>query len=151
VWDVFTATRYRLESVRRDWDMTYVRTTWTPAPRGPVSFGLDARFEWWGADGTLFWKKRVPTLPPFFFRFDHEASPLDWDFTNGAQAEAWVRWNTSRRSYVRLDGQLVVPWDGSGSGGGGGGTDGGSGPDDPEPSASRWGGLQLRVSAGADW
>jgi len=155
VWDVFTATRYRLESLSHSWDMAYARITWTPLSRGPLLLGLDGRLEWWGDNGELFWKKRVPTFPPFFFRFDHEANSLDWSFTHGAQIDSWIRWSAGTQWHVRLDGQLVVPWGQGGGAGGddGAGDDGGNGvePGPDETAASQRGGLRIRLSAGVDW
>jgi hypothetical protein len=151
VWDIFTATRYRLDSASHTWDVGYVRFTWTPASQRPLSFGLDGRLEWWGDDGRLLWKKRVPTLAPFFFRFDHKSDSLDWSFTHGTQVDSWIEWRTGSRAHLRLDGQLVFPW-GKRNGAAKPATESaGEAPVDAEQAEDRRGGLRLRLSAGVDW
>lgn len=150
VWDIFLAQRYRLESADHDWNVDYVRLTWT-RPAGPLLLGFDGRFEWWGDDGALFWKKRVPVLPPFFFEFDHKSTALDWRFTHGAQADVWVGWRPAGSGwFVRLDAQAAGPWGNDGRGG--------EGPDTPDPPGGdsggdelHRGGLRFRLSTGADW
>lgn len=156
VWDVFTATRYRLESLDFRLGTPYVRAGWSPR-LDPFSFALQLTWEWWDGRGNLFWKKRVPTFPPFFFRYDHYQDSLDPRPTNGAQADVGVRWDGLSGLFVQLDAQLVAPLGDREEAGDavGGGTSPplpgpGPGPGDSEPESVR-GGLRGVLTLGADW
>ena len=94
----------------------------------------------------------MPVVAPFFFRFDHRSTALDWRFTHAAQAEAWIRWEPPGTGcFVRLDAQAGAPW----------GKEGGSPAEPPgeetgEPTGpvekeGPRGGILLRVSTGVEW
>jgi hypothetical protein len=149
VWDVFLATRYRLESIDAHLGVAHAGASWSRGA-GRFSWELRGRWEWWASDGDLFWKERVATLPPFFFRFDHHRDGASLSPTHGMQADASVRCDVGR-GFARLDAQSVAPWGrrDDGNGGGDGGTP------DPTPNAgepeSVRGGLRVVVVLGADW
>ena len=150
IWDVFTATRFRLESIREHWNAIYGRVAWEGGAASGFGGGFDARLEWWSDGGTLRWKKRVPVLAPLFFRFDHTVETLDLAATNGAQLDAFTRVPLGRGVSVRLEGRLVVPFEWA-KGGGGGGGGGGATPAPDEPSESERGGWTVRAALRGDW
>jgi hypothetical protein len=110
VWDVFTATRYRLERLRQHWTAVYARGSWQGEFGRSIDLGLDARLEWWSSGGDLFWKKRVPVFPFFFFRFVHDRESLALDATNGLQADAFARFPIGPGTHLRLDARIVAPF-----------------------------------------
>lgn len=148
VWDVFTGTRYRLESIDAHLGAAHAGAAWE-SRTGRFSWRLHGRFEWWTSGGALYWKERVATLPPFFFRFDHHTDGASVPSTHGVQADAAVRRDLGP-AFARVDVQLVAPL--GRRDGRDGGSDGGGAPDPNagEPESVR-GGLRVVVVLGADW
>lgn len=152
VWDIFTSTRYRLESIDKLFRVDYLRASWGPRPTDSVELNLDARLEFWSDRGSLQWKERVPVLPPFFFRFDHHESSLDWSPTHAVQLDVQATWRVLRELELDLYGQSLVPF-----GRDGGGHSETGQPPEPPPEAessaheSVFGGVKLGARLRSAW
>ncbi len=109
-WDVFATTRYRLEAVDKVWRIRYLRAAWHSSSVRSLAFRLDGRFEWWSDHGMLRWKERVPVFSPFFFRYDHHETSIDWPFTHGVQLDASLRFRPLPGWALSVGGQLQFPF-----------------------------------------
>ncbi|MBU1700986.1 MAG: hypothetical protein KJ970_20830 [Candidatus Eisenbacteria bacterium] len=148
VWDIFTATRYRLIAADKTWDIFYTKVDWTVSPLAPLDLNLGVQWEWWRDDGRLFWKERVPVIPPFFFRYQSHENSLDWSFTNGLQIDLDLAWKMASSWTLHFDGRLVAPleWRKHQA----------SPTPDPAPApvstkSHAWGGLNLKASVDIGW
>ncbi|MBD3336510.1 MAG: hypothetical protein GF355_13440 [Candidatus Eisenbacteria bacterium] len=118
VWDVFTATRYVLEAAEKSWTLGYVGIGWEPGLGGGHALRLEGQFEWWRDEGSLQWKRRVPTIPPFFFKYQHHEDDLAWPYTHVVQIELDSTWRISSTLRLSLAGRQIIPLSPGGEGGG---------------------------------
>jgi len=142
IWDIFTATRYRLDDFEGSLD------TWYAGASGRLEMGaflgeLSGRFEWWSDATHLDWLERVPILFPFFFRYERHTESLELDADYAVQLDAALWWRFGAAA-LRASGRATIPFKGGEETGGevpGGPPPTGGTPPAPPSDSSTHGGL----------
>jgi hypothetical protein len=140
IWDIFQATRYRLDDFESTLDTWFVGTSGR-LEAGRFTGELAGRFEWWSNETSLEWLERVQVLFPFFFRYERhsEAWELETDYALQLDAALWWRFGFGS---LRVSGRAAIPFDADKVEGNGGGPPGDGGTPTPTPSEdSTHGGL----------
>lgn len=155
-WDLFSATRYRLDALTFEGVAPYVAVDTEVSLGDGHRAGLDLALERWWGSGELRWREREAILPPFFYAYDAHATDLDAPLRLAGRIDLHARGRVAGGVALWGRAGLAVPLQGGDGDGGGGGSGTGSGDPDPGvPDATRdgavWGGLTLAAGAELAW
>lgn len=156
-WDLFSATRYRLDAFTFEGVAPYLAVDTEVSLGDGHAAGIDLALERWWGWGELRWREREAVLPPFFYVYDAHHARLREPLHLAGRVDLHGRARVPGDVVMWGRAGLAVPLDDGhhapGAGGEPGGIPGdpGGGAGDGSGDGAIWGGLTLAVGAELAW